>query len=234
MTARLLAIRFDALEPGPAARFWAGLLGREIVGGDTLPPGDDLGLPIRFVATDRRKRGQNPVHFDLTSTDLADQERTVARALELGGRPVDIGQSPEEDHVVLADPEGNEFCVVGPGNTFLAGCGRLGAVNCDGTRALGVFWSAALGWPLVWDRDEETAIRSPRGGPKITWSGPPLMARNGDRMRFEVAADDAQVDRLVTLGATVVGRDAGGVLMTDPDGNPFHAVRQTDLDLDGL
>ncbi|WP_436533531.1 VOC family protein [Actinoplanes sp. HUAS TT8] len=224
MTSRLTALRIDAIDPGRTARFWAGLLGRELADETTLLPPDDTGFRIRFTATDRPKSGQNLVHFDLTSTDLADQERTVARTLERGGRHLDIGQSPEEDHVVLADPEGNEFCVVGPDNTFLAGCGYLGAVNCDGTQALGYFWSAALGRPLVWDQDEETAIQSPGGGPKITWSGPPLMPRNGDRIRFELAADDAEVDRLVTLGATVVRRESGQVLLADPDGNAFHAV----------
>jgi hypothetical protein len=39
------------------------------------------------------------------------QRATVDRALALGGRHVDVGQLPEEEHVVLADPEGNEFCV---------------------------------------------------------------------------------------------------------------------------
>jgi hypothetical protein len=43
------------------------------------------------------------------------------------------GAAPEEDHVVLADPDGNEFCVIEPGNNFLAGCGFLGEVSCHGT-----------------------------------------------------------------------------------------------------
>ena len=64
---------------------------------------------------------------------------------------------------MLADPEGNEFCIIEPENNFLAGCGRLGSITCDGTQEVGYFWSAALGWPLVWDQDEETAIRAPDG-----------------------------------------------------------------------
>ena len=140
----------------------------------------------------------------------------------------------EEDHVVLADPEGNELCVLAPGNNFLAGCPRLGAVNCDGTSALGHFWSDALGWPLVWDQDEETAIQAPGGtGPKITWSGPPLMPRTGpERIHFHVAPQrgvatgDAVAD-LLALGA---GRPAdrpgcsGAHALTDVDGNSFCLV----------
>ena len=75
---------------------------------------------------------------------------------------------------MLADPEGNAFCVIEPGNSFLADCGFIGALSGDGSQATGYFWSAALDWPLVWDQDEETAIRSPHGGPKVTWGGPPL------------------------------------------------------------
>ena len=80
---------------------------------------------------------------------------------------------------MLADPEGNEFCVIEPGNSFLADCGFIGALACDGSQEVGYFWSEALGWPLVWDQDQETAIRSPHGGPKITWGGPPLMPKTG-------------------------------------------------------
>ena len=40
---------------------------------------------------------------------------------------------------MLADPEGNEFCVIEPGNSFLAGCGFLGELACDGTRQVGLF-----------------------------------------------------------------------------------------------
>ncbi len=68
---------------------------------------------------------------DLTTTSINDQERTESRLVELGAHHIDNGQSAEEDHVVLADPEGNEFCVIGPDNKFLAGCGRLGAIGFD-------------------------------------------------------------------------------------------------------
>ena len=79
---------------------------------------------------------------------------------------------------MLADPEGNEFCVIEPANDFLADCGFVGALACDGSQDVGYFWSEALGWPLVWDQDQETAIRSPHGGPKITWGGPPSDAED--------------------------------------------------------
>jgi predicted enzyme related to lactoylglutathione lyase len=234
MTGELFAVGCDAMEPKELARFWAGMLGWETADdpgdGVALLPGDDTGFRLRFLPTREPKTGQNRMHFDLTSTSPEDQQRTVARALELGGRHIDIGQRPEEGHVVLADPEGNEFCVIGPGNAFLADCGFVGALACDGSQAVGYFWSEALGWPLVWDQDEETAIRSPHGGPKITWGGPPLMPRTGrDRLRLDLAvpADGdarAEVDRLLSLGATRIGTgrgESGRVTLADPDGNEF-------------
>ena len=155
---------------------------------------------------------------------------TVARALELGARHIDVGQRPEEGHVVLADPEGNEFCVIEAGNKFLAGCGFIGALASDGTQAVGYFWSQALGWPLVWDQDEETAIQSPRGGTKITWGGPPVGPKHGrNRLHFALAPPEggdqqAEIERLLSLGASLAegGRHGGGLVeMLDPDGNEF-------------
>ncbi len=247
MTSHLFALCIAAHEPLHLARFWAGVLGRETADdhdeGITLLPSDDSGFRIRFLPARAPKVGQNRMHFDLTSTSLEDQQQTVARSLGLGARHIDIGQRPEEGHVVLADPEGNEFCVVGPGNSFLADCGFIGALACDGSQEVGYFWSEALGWPLVWDQDQETAIRSPRGGTKITWGGPPLMPKPGrDRLHFDVAPpvhgdQQAEVDRLVSLGAARADTgqgEAGSVEMTDPDGNEFCVLTPRDHDRAGV
>ena len=236
MTSRVIALRVDANDPDRLGRFWAGLLGWKM--SECLPdefalrPSDDTEFRMRFVRTQEQKRSQNRIHGDLTSTSAEDQRQVVARALELGASPADVGQRPDQPHVVLVDPEGNEFCVIEPENQFLADCGFIGALACDGTQEVGYFWSAALDWPLVWDQDGETAIRSPRGGPKITWGGPPVTPKNGtNRLRVDLAptaGTDLQdeIDRLLLLGATRpdVGRDDRDndrVRMADPDGNEF-------------
>src|SRR5829696_4083309 len=152
MTALLLELCIDASDPARLADFWAGLLGREATddpaGSTMLLAGDEVGFPIRFVPRPGRKTGLNQIHLHLTSTSPEHQQATIARALELGGQHLDVGQKPEEGHVVLADPEGNEFCVIEPDNAFLAGCGFLGELACDGSRQVGHFWSRSLGWPL--------------------------------------------------------------------------------------
>ena len=234
MTSQLVALCFDANDPRRLARFWAGVLGWETAGdpddGIVLLPSDDTGFRLRFLPTSKAKVGPNQMHLHLTSTSLDDQRSTVARALGLGARHIDIGQRPEEGHVVLADPEGNELCVIEPGNAFLADCGVIGAINCDGSQEVGYFWSEALGWPLVWDQDQETSIQSPGGGPKISWGGPPVAPKTGkNRLHLDVAppADgdqQAEVDRLLSLGATRVDIGQGEVsrvVMADPDGHEF-------------
>jgi hypothetical protein len=97
------------------ARFWAGVLGRAIVedAGGALLPAEDAQLSLRFVPGRAAKVGPNRMHLHLTSASEADQRRTVAKALGLGAHHLDVGQRPEEGHVVLADPEGNEFCMKG-------------------------------------------------------------------------------------------------------------------------
>ena len=116
MTSRLHALCIDAVDPAALASFWAGVLGwaDDPDEPQALLPAEQTGFRLRFLPSDEPKIGPNRMHFDLTSTSLDDQEQTVTRALDLGARHIDVGQLPEEGHVVLADPDGNEFCVIGP------------------------------------------------------------------------------------------------------------------------
>jgi hypothetical protein len=227
---QLVAVTYDAQNPARLAQFWASLLGCEPVedADGVLVPGADGRLGLRFVAVGAPPHHRHRMHVHLTSTSVVDQQHAVAMALELGASHVDVGQRPEEGHIVLSDPGGYAFCVIEPDNRFLAGCGRLGELACDGTRVVGIFWSKALGWPLVWDRNEETAVQSPQGGTKVSWGGEPVSSRQGsDRQRFELVATvgdlEDEADRLVGLGARrlrTIGR--GAILLADPDGTEFR------------
>ena len=226
-----LAVSFDAHDPARLADFWATLLGRRVVDDDrgALVTGSDNQVDLRFVAAATARTGPNRMHLHLTSDSAAGQQDTITTALELGARRIDVGQLPEEGHEVLADPEGNELCVIGPGSSFLAGCGFLGEVACDGSRQVGLFWAEALGWPLVWDQDEETAVQSPQGGTKVAWGGPPVAPKAGrNRQRLDLTVDrdlTAEVDRLLALGATRLHGDGDAVELADPDGNEFGLSR---------
>ena len=217
---------FEVADAATVAAFWARLLERDVVRepGGALVAGDGTQVGLRFVTSDTVQVGPRRLHLHLTSSSLEDQQHTVATALRLGGRHLDVGQAPDAGYVVLADPGDNELCVIEPHNRFLVGTGRLGEVSCDGTRDVGLFWRDALAWSLVWDENQETAVQSPLGGTKVSWGGPPVAPRQGrNRQRFDLVAADpvGEVERLTSLGATHRADLADGVELADPDGNEF-------------
>ncbi len=224
MSLRLEAVAFDVADPPAVAAFWSGLLDREVVpeARGALVPGDETQVGLRFVTSGTEQLGQRRLHLHLTSSSSEQQRRTVETALRLGGRQIDVA-APEDRHVVLADPGGNELCVIEPGNKYLAGTGYLGEVTCDGTRQVGLFWRDALGWPLVWEENEQTAVQSPLGGTKISWDAWCGREYGRNRQRFDLVTDDptSEAKRLVSLGATRLRDLADGVELADPDSNEF-------------
>jgi catechol 2,3-dioxygenase-like lactoylglutathione lyase family enzyme len=226
---RLEAVTFDVADAVAVAAFWAGLLGREVLteSGGAFLPGDNTQVGLRFVTSDTEQVGPRRLHLHLTSGSPEHQRRTVEMALRLGGRHIQVGQRSDDKHVVLADPGGNELCVIEPANNYLAGTGYLGEVTCDGTRDVGLFWRDALGWPLVWNHNEQTAVQSPLGGTKISWDswgGPPVDLKHArNRQRFDLATADpaSEAERLISLGATRLSALPDGIELADPDGNEF-------------
>lgn len=117
MTLRIDTITVDCHDERQQARFWADALGWEIVfdsDGDLFitPPSDPSAtgpgaFPILFQRVPEPKAGKNRHHFDLAPDD---QDVEVARLELLGATRVDIGQQ-DVSWIVMADPEGNEFCV---------------------------------------------------------------------------------------------------------------------------
>jgi predicted enzyme related to lactoylglutathione lyase len=110
----------DGDDCGTLARFWSSVLGWRItyesddewcIEPPVGSPAVDVAPDILFVKVPDQKATKNRLHFDLRPTDQAAQ---VERIVELGARRVDIGQSEDVTWVVLADPEGNEFCVLAP------------------------------------------------------------------------------------------------------------------------
>lgn len=207
------AVTFTSPDPARLRGFWT----------DLLDGHETATVELRFEEGAVPDDAPEPLHLHLTSTSEAERAATIAQVLALGGSYADVGQAPEDDHVVVADPDGRPWCVIEPGNRWLAGTGFLGEVACAGTPAVGRFWSAALGWPLGWDRDDETAVQHPDGGTKLAWSGDPG-APGVTSARLDLVGPLAEADRLVGLGASVVGRAATYVDLTDPDGAPLRLL----------
>ena len=118
MGLRIETVTIDAEDPDVLAAFWCAALGwRQRVDEDGdiwIEPDDDhpdagTVRPLLIMRVSGLKAGKNRLHLDLVPDD---QEREVERLESLGATRPDIGQSGNESWVVLADPEGNEFCVL--------------------------------------------------------------------------------------------------------------------------
>jgi predicted enzyme related to lactoylglutathione lyase len=102
----------DSDDPRSLGRWWAGLLGWEVVNDDAdefeVRPSADQLPGLLFVRVSDAKVGKNRLHLDFRPDD---QQAEVHRFVEAGATPVDVGQE-DVPWVVLADPEGNEFCIL--------------------------------------------------------------------------------------------------------------------------
>jgi predicted enzyme related to lactoylglutathione lyase len=111
MSLRLDCFAFDAHDPQALGRWWGELLGWAFEvddDGDAVVTPPDGGTPLAFFQVDDEKAVKNRLHLDLRPDD---RDAEVARAEAMGATRVDIGQG-EQTWVVLADPEGTEFCIL--------------------------------------------------------------------------------------------------------------------------
>jgi hypothetical protein len=236
MSTRLCNVVVDAADPTTLGEFWGRLLGWQISrpypGEVDVSAPEDNGWPLDlvFVPVPEKKIVKNRLHLDLQSESPDHQASTVEQALSLGATHADIGQG-NVPWVVLADPEGNEFCVLDPRPEY-ASTGALAAVVVDAedeTR-LAEFWSEATGWPLTATGEKWASLRSPTGrGPWLEFVHNTDEKVVKNRVHMDVApwpGDDqrAEVARLVELGARrlhVGQADEPWVVMADPEGGEF-------------
>jgi catechol 2,3-dioxygenase-like lactoylglutathione lyase family enzyme len=116
---RITELILDCADPPRLAAFWCDVLGyveTDRVEGSieiSPPDADRSGLQPRLVfsLTEDPKRDKLRLHIDVNATDR-DQDAELARLLALGATPADVGQTGDESWHVLADPEGNEFCLL--------------------------------------------------------------------------------------------------------------------------
>jgi len=113
MPSRFYTVVIDANDPAALARFWAAVLDWKIVyeaeDEVVIAKDEDVYPGIVFGTVPETKTIKNRLHIDLAPDD---RDAEVDRILALGATRADVGQTGDETWVVLADPEGNEFCVL--------------------------------------------------------------------------------------------------------------------------
>ncbi|MGC4999022.1 VOC family protein [Streptomyces sp. DT195] len=240
MGLRPVHVNIKAVDASVVGRFWAEALGWSAYGpGVTTYVGPAGGLvwpdPV-VVGVDvvpvpgRKTAAKNRTHLDLATTSLAHQAELVARLEDHGATPLDIGQG-DVPWTVLADPEGNEFCVLEPREVY-QDTGPIAAVvvDCLDPRAMARFWGEAMGWVVHKATDDLVHLRSAEGvGPYLELFRSPHANTAPDRVHLDLLphpGDDkaAEVARLKALGATDLDLGQGDVpwtCLTDPEGNEF-------------
>jgi Glyoxalase-like domain len=124
MSSKFTELAIDCADPGGLARFWCSVLdyavqhedddGSITIGSPMVPDGKNRRGPVPPILTFARvpegKTVKNRIHIDVNPADR-EQDEEVRRLLGLGATHADVGQG-DVSWVVLADPEGNEFCVL--------------------------------------------------------------------------------------------------------------------------
>jgi hypothetical protein len=220
MGLRLVQVNFKARDDSALGRFWADALGWDV---SSEGPGVTNVQPPGFhwpSATD----------LCIATTSLAHQKQLVARLKELGATSADVGQG-DVPWTVLADPDGNVFCVLEPRADY-ENTGPIAAVvvDCIDPRAMAGFWGEATDWTLHELSDDFASLRSSEGvGPYLEFVRSDDARRVRTRVHLDVVpypGDDqaAEVTRLRGLGATDadIGQgDVPWVVLTDVEGNEF-------------
>jgi Glyoxalase-like domain len=239
MATRLVQIAMNARDDPAVGRFWAQALGwtmsSEGPGVTNLEPAgftypDPAAICIDVIAVPDPKTVKNRVHVDLATTSTAQQAELIARLRDLGATPADVGQG-DVPWTVLADPEGNEFCVLEP-RPIYRDTGPMAAVvvDCVDPRAMAQFWGEAMDWTVYTVTDDYASLRSAQGvGPYLEFIRSSDVKTVKNRVHLDLRAypgDDqaTEVARLLTLGATPADVGQGDVpwtVLADPEGNEF-------------
>ena len=187
-----------------------------------------------FLAGPEAKTGKNRIHLDLASRVRAlHQAAQVERLLGLGATRADIGQG-DVPWQVLADPEGNEFCVLDPRSVYL-GIGPVAAVvaDCRDPGAVSGLWKLATGWvagdSIAFLTAGSVSLRSPAGvGPylELLVSADAETAQN--RIHLDVAPEPGEdpAAAVAALRGQRVRADVGQgpvswIVLADPEGSEF-------------
>ncbi|MFD8298333.1 VOC family protein [Streptomyces bauhiniae] len=240
MGLRPVHVNIKAVDASVVGRFWAEALGWTAYSPGVAtyvgPPGglvwpDPVVVGVDVVPVPGGKAAaKNRTHLDLATTSLEHQAELVARLTEHGATTLDIGQG-DVPWVVLADPEGNEFCVLESRERY-RDTGPIAAVvvDCAEPLAMARFWGEALGWTVHRATEDLVLLRAANGtGPYLELFRSPSKDTAPDRVHLDLLPDPgddraAEVARLKALGAVDLDLGQGDVpwtCLTDPEGHAF-------------
>ncbi|HUR04490.1 MAG TPA: VOC family protein [Nonomuraea sp.] len=239
MALQLVQVNFKARDDSALGRFWAEALGwgvsSEGPGVTNVEPvgfawPDPAAVCIDVVTVPDPETVQYRVHIELATTSAAHHAELVAHLKELGATPADVGQG-DLPRTVLADPEGNVFCVLEPQEIYRdTGPIAVVVVDCADPRAMARFWGEAIDWTLHEVTDDHALLRSTKGvGPYLEFLRTPHLKDVWNRVHLDllpypVDSKAAEVARLEALGATLADVGQGDVpwtVLADPEGNEF-------------
>jgi predicted enzyme related to lactoylglutathione lyase len=196
MALRLVQVAMNARDDSAVGRFWAEALGWDVSsegpGVTNVEPAgfaypDPAAVCLDVLAVPEPKTVKNRVHLDLATTSAAHQADLVARLAGLGATPADVGQG-DVSWTVLADPEGNEFCVLAPwpGGRDTGPVAAV-TVDCADPRAMARFWDEAMDWTLHEVTDDHAVLRSAQGvGPYLLFLRTPDLKTVKNRVHLDL------------------------------------------------
>ena len=205
MATRLVQVNMKARDDSALGSFWAQALGwgisSEAPGVTNLEPEgfaypDPAAVCLDLIASPEPKTVKNRVHLDLATTSAAHQAELVTRLKDLGATPAGIGQG-NVPWTVMADPEGNEFCVLAPwpGSRDTGPIATV-VVDCADPRAMARFWGQAMDWTLHKVTDHNAVLRSAKGvGPYLQFLRTPDVKTVKNRVHLDLDRTPVTIKR---------------------------------------
>ena len=223
MGANRIAVVVESRDPLRLGDFWARMVERRLTVDSTAGRcAMDIGrnTDVRFVPAVQSHSGANRQHIDLASDSPEHHAALIGRALDLGAQHADIGQG-NVPWQVMADPEGNDFCILDPRGEYRRSASLAAVVtHAEDPLTVGRFWSALVGAALIRTHPEYTSVRY--GGtadPALEFVRHPNPPEGRGRLHLQLLTRDGFVPSTVVPDALrpcpVCGEPSAA--LTDPE-----------------
>ncbi|GAA0232535.1 VOC family protein [Cryptosporangium japonicum] len=230
MALRLVQFNIKAHDHATLGRFWADALGWAVFTGhgtSVRPAGTSWPVPgvvaLDLIPVADTSTVHDRAHLELATTSAAHHTELVTHLQTLGATPA---PTTHPGTTVLADPEGNVFCVRPPQGD--AGPIAAVVVDCADPRTLAGFWADALGWPVTEDTTDRTRLTSGENlhleFTRVSHVHDAPNRLHLDLLPGPLDQQNPEVTRLRRNGATPLDVGQGDVpwtVLADPEGNEF-------------